>query len=340
MRHHYVRFDPLLDDGDAMLRLCERYGSYGMYSEEGTSDPIGEGLAQRHDAVLNFLETGGRFARTESIDTLVARTNYFRETYAYAEPVVEGIEPFLHFDGFIEAAREVHGRPIVRPNIVYANMLVPGQELAVHTDVPEFRGANRMNQPQWLMVAMHHSGYFDAWRMPIATGVAWFGNPEGGEFCFYPEGPYGAPVALPAKHNTAILLDTDSVFHGVDRVSERRTAIPALKPGLRLVHDGGSDWHIDLEDGSRVQYKWDDLRFSISWKAYCYADEAEERTVREHGDDLSRERILEVFVNDLRERGRFDERPDDTALALAIIEEYIHYPPPAPAAEATAGESG
>ena len=66
--------------------------------------------------------------------------------------------------------------------------MVPGQELAVHTDVPEFRGCNRKVMPQWLLVAMHHSGLFDEWRMPIATGVAWFHDCDGGEFCYYPGG--------------------------------------------------------------------------------------------------------------------------------------------------------
>ncbi len=37
-------------------------------------------------------------------------------------------------EGFHEAARKIHDRPIVEPNIVYANILVPGQELAVHSD--------------------------------------------------------------------------------------------------------------------------------------------------------------------------------------------------------------
>ena len=45
--------------------------------------------------------------------------------------------------------------------------------------MPEFRGLNRKNVPQWLLVVMHHSGLFDAWRLPIATGIAYFGAAEG-----------------------------------------------------------------------------------------------------------------------------------------------------------------
>ena len=81
----YEQFDPLLssDDAAAMVALCERFGSYGMYSEEGLNQGIGEGLPQRFDAAFNYVQTGGRFGRKEDLATLAARTNYFRETYAY-----------------------------------------------------------------------------------------------------------------------------------------------------------------------------------------------------------------------------------------------------------------
>jgi len=333
----YVRFDPLLPEAgaEAMLRLCERFGRYGTYAEEAIANDFGDGLPQRYDAAIHFVRTGGRFGRREPVARLASRTNYFRETYAYDRPLVPGIEPFLHHEGFADAARKVHGRAIVAPNIVYANLLVPGQELAVHTDVPEFRGISRKRDPQWLIVAMHHSKLFERWRMPIATGVAWFGDPRGGEFVFYPEGPFGPPVALPARHNTAILLDTDSVFHGVDRVREQAAPLPELRPGALLVFAGDGRWQIERDGEVVARYGWDDLRFSISWKAYCFADEAERRMVEEHAEDLHRDQVIETLLDDLRGRGRFGaDRPPDHELALAIIEQYIVYPPPAPGAEA------
>jgi len=331
--HHYELFDPLLSpaDADAMVRLCERFGRYGMYSQEASESEIGEGLAQRHDAVMNFINSGGRFGRHEPLATLAARTNYFRESYAYGDEIlIDGIEPFLHHPGFVDAARAVHGRPLIVPAIVYANILVPGQELAVHTDVPEFRGANRKRFPQWLMVAMHHSGLFDAWRMPIVTGVSWFSACAGGEFVFYPEGAAGAPVALKAKRNTAILLDTDSVFHGVDRVMEADVPLPPLAMGMRLTYEGHDRWRVGFGDEAVVRYHWDDLRFSVSWKAYCFADEAERRAVAEHTDDLTRDVVVARLVEDLRARGRLgDALPGGTELALLMIDEYVRFPPPA-----------
>ncbi len=87
-----------------------------------------------------------------------------------------------------------------------------------------------------------------------------------------------------------------------------------------------------LGDKVLEHYTWDDLRFSISWKAYCYVDEADRRRVHEHSEDLDRRFVLDTLCADLRDRGRIgDKLPDDTELALAIIDEYIAYPPASPA---------
>jgi hypothetical protein len=333
----YQVFDPLLPGplADQMIALCERFGSYGMYSEEGTADDMGSGLPQRYDAAINFVRSGGRFGRREPVEVLAARTNYFRETYAYRDSVhLPDIEPFWHFEGFFAAARAIHDRPIVEPAIVYANILVPGQELAVHTDVPEFRGMSRLTDPQWLLVAMHHSGLFTRWRLPIVTAVAYFNECAGGEFAFYPDGPEAPAQTLPVRHNTAVILDTDSVFHGVDRVADRGEPMPALRPGMRLTLESDGRWSVGAPGQPLARYGWGEIRFSVSWKAYCYADEEELRVVHEHRDDLTRARALEVLTADLRERGRIGGATlsDPHALALAIIEEYVHFPTAAPAA--------
>ena len=330
-RHWSAVFDPLLspDAARSMVSLCERFGSYKMYSEEPTFAGIGAGLPARWDAARNFVKSGGRFGRVESLATLAARTNYFRESYAYGEEArISGVEPFLHHAGFVEASRKLHGRPVIEPAIVYANLLVPGQELAVHTDVPEFRGVNRTKHPQWLIVAMHHSGLFAEHRMPIATGIAWFHDCKGGELAFYPEGAGAPATAHQVKFNTALLMDTDSVFHGVDRVAETAEPVGELRPGMRLTFVGDGEWAV--MDGERVvnRYRWQDLRFSISWKAYCFADEEERRAWKLHSHDLDVATVVDRLVDDLRARGRIDARPSEDDLIDVIIDEYIHFPAP------------
>ena len=332
--HTHTAFDPLLSaaDAEAMVRLCERFGSYKMYSEESTFEGIGKGLPARWDAARNFVRTGGRFACAEPPNVLASRTNYFRDTYAYGDEVrIAGIEPFLRHEGFVAAARRLYDRPIIVPAIVYANLLVPGQELAVHTDVPEFRGVSRVRHPQWLLVVMRHSGLFEDWRMPIATAVSWFHDCAGGEFAFYPDGPDAPPVAHPVRFNTAILLDTDTIFHGVDRVQETAEAVDRLKPGMRLRFAGGDTWCVEVAEGTIVtRYRWRDLRFSVSWKAYCFRDEAERRAWQTRADDLRVDDIVDRLVDDLRARGRIaGERPGDLTLVDLLIDEYVRFPAPA-----------
>jgi hypothetical protein len=329
MTARYEILDPLLGPAgaDAMLRLCERFGRYGSYAEDATNAvPFAPGLPQRFDAAWNFVTTGGRFGRKEEPAVLAARTNYFRETYAYDEEALPGIEPFRDHAGLREAAKKVHDCAVVVPNIVYANLLVPGQELAVHTDVPEFRGANRKLYPQWLMVVMLHSGFFAAYRRRIATGISYFGGARGGALAFYPDGREGAPRTLEARHDTAIVLDTDTVFHGVDRVAETQP-LPALRPGLHLEWDGHG-WRVGPEAAPLARYRPDEVRFSVSWKAYCYRDEADRRLVEEHRDDLSLDRILETLKQDLRRRGSAIPS-DETELARLLIDTYIRFPAPA-----------
>ena len=329
---HHVELDPFLEESQAreLVSLCERFGSYGMYSEEGLNEGIGEGLPQRFDAAFNFLRTGGRLGRRDTdLGTLVARTNYFRETYAYGDEVfLPGIETLYRNERLIGAARQVFDRPIVEPAIVYANILLPGQELAVHTDVPEFRGLNRKLHPEWLIVVAHHSGLFDRYRMPIATSVSWYQDTSGGEFAFYPNGIDEPAVAYPVHFNSALVMDTDSVFHGVDRVRETTEPMPTFLPRMRLFAEGDGEWVV--RDGDEVvgRYRWDDMRFSISWKAYCFRDQAEREAWKQGSSVLALESVLDTLCADLRERGRLgDARPPNRELAELLVDEYVKFPP-------------
>jgi hypothetical protein len=338
--------DPLLDDAaaDAMVELWHGYGTYGQYSNEGFDTNFAPELSQRYDAAVNFVRTGGRFGRVdEDRKLLAARTNYFRETYFYRaqagsdgeHTVSEGIEKFRDDEGLLDAARRLHGRPIAVPAIVYANVLLPGQELAVHTDVPEFRGANRRILPQWLLVVMRHSELFEDWRLRIATGIAYFGEAQGGDLAYYPDGAAGPAVVYSPRHNTAALLDTDSIFHGVDRVAGDDEALTRLKPGMRLVHDGDRRWTVrDATDEVVAGFGTDDLRYSVSWKAYCFADAAERAAWEGHADDLELDVIVDALLADLRRRGVLGtgERPSDADLGKLLIDTYVEFPAPVPAA--------
>ena len=220
---------------------------------------------------------------------------------------------------------------MVEPSIAYANVMLPGQELAVHTDVPEFRGLNRKGVPQWLLVAMHHSGLFDAWRMPIATGVSWFSDGAGGELSLWPDGADRDCVLHAAAPNTALVLDTDTLFHGVDPVGGPDVEPPPVTGDAELVRvdEVGDRWRlVDARTGDeRATYGWDDLRLSVSWKAYCFGTEAERDAWRSHTDDLDEARVVDRLVDDLKGRGVVHDDPArDSDLGRLLIDTYIRYP--------------
>jgi len=329
--------DPLLTDAGAdwMVEQWHAYGSYGQYSNEGFDTGFAPELAQRYDAAVNFVRTGGRFGRADEPPALLAaRTNYFRETYSYGDDVfLAGIEAFRDDEGLAAAAVTTHGRPVVVPAIVYANILLPGQELAVHTDVGEFRGANRKIVPQWLIVVMRHSELFESWRMPVATAISYFGEAKGGDLAYYPDGAAGDPATYAPRHNTAAVLDTDTIFHGVDRVAGDDGPLRSMRPGMHLVHEGDRSWTVRDDTGDVLaSYSTDDIRYSVSWKGYCFADDDERKAWSEHSDDLSLDYILDTLEADLRSRGRLDgERPADVEFAKLLIDEYVKFPSPQPA---------
>ena len=213
-----------------MIRLCERFGSYGMYGQKPIEEELGRGLYQRHDAAMNYIRTGGRFGRRESFEQLAVRTNYFRETYAYDRPVVDGIEGFLWHEGLPRG-----GARALRP---------PGDRAGDRVREPA--GARVRSWPSTptcpssaaptarrirsgCIVVMHHSGLFERWRMPIATGVSWFRGCRGGDFAFYPDGP---PDRRPRfrRRTTRRSCSTRTASSTASTASpRRRRAMPPLR---------------------------------------------------------------------------------------------------------------
>ncbi len=331
MKHDYLHMDPFLtpDEAQHMLRIAESFGHFGTYAEEATSEGLGESLPQRFDVGLNYVARGlDGSGNADEESTAMSRTNYFRETYAYGDQQkVAGIEPFMQHAKMLAAAKQFSGCDHVVPAIVYANLLVPGQELAIHTDVPEFRGASRKNVPQWLLVCMLHSGLFASWRIPILTCVSWFGAAQGGAFTFYPDGPQGSRQAIAAQHNSAILVDTDTVFHGVERVDNKRPDLPEIGPGAQLHFLGADEWQLRNEGRAVANYSWPQIRYSISWKGYCFRDQQEQHIWESHGDDLNLEQILDVFEKELQRRGLLNgKRPAPDQFARLMVETFVHYP--------------
>ena len=77
-----------------------------------------------------------------------SRTNFFRESFMYgvagdpgnlqyfgeAPELAERVEKAITAV-MAPAARELYGKPIIEPNVLYCNMLRPGEEIGTHSDV-------------------------------------------------------------------------------------------------------------------------------------------------------------------------------------------------------------
>ncbi len=297
------------------------------------------GLGFRADAGNRYLETGGRFGRID--DPLIkARFKYFRETLVDDGVVfAAGITPFLRSPVLAQAGADLYGLPVVQPYNVYVNLLLPAQELGPHYDVSEFRGANTTFLPPWLLPVMSGSGLFEPWRVKVATAILYPGpGPGGGRFVCYPDGPAGRPVTYEARANRAVVLDSDTVFHGVDRTAGDNPAIAKIT-NRSWLEPHGTTWTLcrNRTDGTNqtlATYPVADVRISISWKARCFADEADRRRFANHEDDLTFERIMGDLLAELRRRGRLPDGPhglSEEEIGLLMIDEFLEFPEPEPA---------
>jgi hypothetical protein len=64
----------------------------------------------------------------------------------------------------------------------------------------------------------------------------------------------------------------------------------------------------------------------VSWKAYCFTDEAERAAWATHADDLSLDLILERLVAELERRGRSSQGLSEAELGRLLIDEFINFP--------------
>jgi hypothetical protein len=103
--------------------------------------------------------------------------------------------------------------------------------------------------------------------------------------------------------------------------------MPEIGPGCALQPEGGR-WVLRGTDGSNLAtYEFDALRFSVSWKAYCFVDEQERVEWRDHADDLDLTAALDALVTDLTRRGVADASTPRAELGSLLIDEYVRFPP-------------
>lgn len=302
-----------------LQELIARGAPYACYVEGPITTGFGVGMVRRHDALLHGIRRRVEAGVEESMAEASARANLLRGVFAEEGAVHDpAAAELLTYEGYLEAGRAISGLPMIEPTMLYVNLLVPGQELMVHSDTPEFVGCSKGNTPEWLLVVMHHAGLFEDHRIDIAGGVTFLTSCEGGDFVFW-DGE-GIRRRVRPRPNTAIKLDADRLFHAVERVGGPAAPAPPVSTSSRIAPDGDG-WL--LSDKGQVVHRYGpgEVRVSMQWKARCLP-EAPGRP-----EPLVLSEVLDRLEADLRRRGVLSgPRPEDVAFGLMMIDAYVPFP--------------
>ena len=299
-----VRIEPAFADREQIRALFERHAPYralAAYAPEGIADEGHEG------------------ARRPVLPS-------FRGDWALGgEPLVEGADLILHNKQFVEAARALFGTSQVSPEFVAVNINGPMPACTTHVDNPSFHGATRIEYPLPFLRVMGFSRLFEAWRVVRASTISWFYDGPGGNFDYWPEGIEGPMWSeQPPFGNVALLGDMDRMYHRFGPIGDYGAGLPRLSAAAHIQPGGDGNWVIVEKGEVRATYPSHALRFSILWKAGV-------RDGYVRVENLTLDRIMEVFTADLRQRKVEFEVPADplrdTAWILLLQRIYADSPP-------------
>jgi hypothetical protein len=261
-----IRIEPAFDDPEFVREMFERHAPYRT--------------------MAGYLPTAERDANLP----------WFRGNWAAnGEPLVAGAEKILRNQRFIDAARVFFGGAAVRPTFIVVNVNAPMPAGETHVDIPTFRGATRDQYPLLFLAVMGRSGLFEKWRVIQAGAITWFYDGAGGNFEYWPEGlespmfTEGAPF-----RNVAIMADNDRIYHRIGRVGEPDAELPRMTPAAEIRPGGRGSWAIIENGETRATYPSSAIRLSLLWKAI--------RESEEHSEVLTLDRVMSIFIADLRRR--------------------------------------
>ncbi|HLG87014.1 MAG TPA: hypothetical protein VKZ79_07440 [Alphaproteobacteria bacterium] len=219
------------------------------------------------------------------------------------------LEDVFYNSLFIEHARSYWNAAYARPESMLFNIQGPCESGdPAHLDAVSFRGVTMKNTPIWLMNIMGKSGLFRPWLLKKAQVITWFYRGKiGGGFTYWPEGPRAAPKRLPAPMwNRGVVVQNEMMYHRAESngpIEMRRPTGLAFESLFGADPDVSDGWRI-LTGGETIQrVPAAEMRFLVHWSAEVYADLKELSLVMDQTDDLTLQRIFDIFERDLKARG-------------------------------------
>lgn len=304
----------------------------------------------RIDIGIHYLKTGGFENRMEKYETMAARVMTFR--HKFLDEIKENRLKEIYGDKFLQKAQDLchQNNPLnyQRDKLVTSLfqfdviLMLPGQELPMHLDIPYFWGADRKNIPHWLLVLMKQSGLFEDKFIPQVQGVSWLSKHQfnklemeslknGGNFYFYPYRNHTEKYVLAkSDFNSALLVDGTQVVHGVERFKADFEQPPLEKNNhFYLSYEKETNqWGLFKRDGYLLKkYKNDDLRVSLVWRVHCFKNEEEKKKYENQVDRVTIDKVLDIFKNDMIKKNIIIEKNMKRLdFLIKLIDEYSNYP--------------
>jgi hypothetical protein len=300
-------------------------------------------LPGRVDVAQHYIRTGGSEAFKEPYEHAASRLQSFA-AFFFDLSRVPLMGPLFNAPTFLAHAKSVcppdqqHLEPF-QVNFIFQ---VPGQTVAIHTDAPYFWGATRFQFPQWLLVAMVHSGLFaDRFihQVQVVTYIhQWNATASrAGEFVYWRRDASTVERVAP-KSRAGTIVDGSKMIHAANVYNGAVSGVIATPPFIdksrecSLTHIGNDDWELRCDSELLRRYRTDDLRMSVVYRAKCFASASEAQRYETQREDtlLTLEQVLATFRADLEKRGRIHQADQVAPLDLAqlILSEYVRYPLP------------
>lgn len=277
-----VRIDPAFDDPQAVVQLCRDCSPYRLAAKVHQMAPTGKDVPW----FRVFWAAGGKLLDERAAD-------------------------IFQSERFIEGARESFDAQVIVPVALMNNVNAPMEAGQPHLDLPKFRGGDKL--PFDLLVAMAYSNLFHDWVIPQASTISWFYDGEGGDFDYWPDGPEGGMQSVKSPtSNIGYVSDNEYMWHRIGPIGPAREH---LAPGMLSrdatlsAHSDGPGWTISDGD-TALAFTEEQIRISILWKAYAFANQREYQRFLDKSHDLTIPTIVSILNQDLSERG-LERLPED-----------------------------
>lgn len=241
----------------------------------------------------------------------------FREYLAIGGVVFyEQLHDLYFSKKLLDMAKSMHGAEYGLAHHMLFNLCGPSHSFdAGHFDTPNWRGigSDAKDTPLWLQAVMAKSGLFDHWKVKTSQVITYFCTSDiDGGFTYWPDGPDRTPKRFAAPFwNSAIVTDNTQMYHRREANGPRdRRDCPGLDMHSLIEFDG-QEWVITT-DGTEIQRFPDELARSLfHYTALLFDDRKDVERYLNHTDDLTRDKVLDMLMDDMRSKGvSFDDPAD------------------------------